>query len=103
MYGMTYEMLISRPSPHRPNEFRSRDVLKAGFLHHVFEKEARARFYATRDRRFEELAVEFVEGLVGVEGAVRGDQFEIIFDAFDHAAGFCVSEEAGILVPCRLG
>ena len=99
---MTYEMLISRPSPHRPNELRSRDVLKAGFLHQVFEKGPRARFHATLDRRFEELVVEFVEGHVGLEGAVGRGHFEVVFDAFDHAAGFCVSEEAGILVPCGL-
>ena len=94
-------MLISRPGPYRPDKLRSRDILEAGFLHHVFKKRARARFYTALFRRFEEFAVEFVQSLVRGERTIRRCQGEVVFNALNQPSWFYVPREPTMSVEIR--
>lgn len=88
----TYQVLVFRPSTHRPNELLRLYALEASVFHPPLEIQARTRLDVSVPGCFDELIVEPLAGVFFLQRAVRGGPIEIEIDEFNPAARFGVSE-----------
>ncbi len=81
--GEAYQMFISRPGPHGPNESFSFDIFEADFLHPAFKKRAGTWLHVGSSGGVDEYVVEFKRGGLWLQRAVRGCPCEIEIYTFD--------------------
>lgn len=95
--GEAYQMLVSRPGPHGPNESLSFDIFEADFLHPTFKKRAGAWLHVGSSGCVDEYVVEFKRGGLRLQRAVRGCPCEIEIDTFNQSARYYVTKCPSVL------
>lgn len=84
----TYEVLVLRPGPHRPDEFLMLHALKASIFHPPLKIQARTCLDVSVTGGFDEFIVDLLAGMLLSQRTVGGDPSEIHIDELGPAAGF---------------